>query len=280
MPIDWFTVVAQVINFMILVWLLKRFLYRPILNAIDTREQGIADQLADAEAKKSEALRERDDFLSKNEKFDKERAELRKQAADETSAERQRILEEARRDADTLRVKLEESLKTEHLHLSEEIVRRAQKEIIATTRKVLADLASESLDERISEVFVLRLRELTVDQKEQLAGALKRSNDSVRVRSAFPLSPVQQSAVEKAIRDSLNSDIQVHFEIVPELVSGIELVTNGQKVAWSITDYMSTLERNLGQLLPIGATVNARRDQPAEAPRETKVMTSTAKVSP
>ncbi len=70
MPIDWFTVVAQAINFLILVWLLKRFLYKPILHAIDEREKGIAAQLAEAEAKKAEAQKERDDFQHKNEAFD------------------------------------------------------------------------------------------------------------------------------------------------------------------------------------------------------------------
>jgi F-type H+-transporting ATPase subunit b len=279
MPIDWFTVVAQVINFMILVWLLKRFLYKPILNAIDERERGIARQLADAEAKKSEAMHERDDFLSKNEKFDKQRAELLKHASDEAKAERQRILAEARKDADTLRLKLQESLRSEQLHLSEEIVRWTHKEIIATARKALADLASESLEERMSEVFVLRFRELTVEKKEQLAAALKRSNDSVRVRSAFNLSPVQQNVIEKAIRDSFAADIHVQFETVPELVSGIELVTDGQKVAWSITDYFATLERSLGQLLHFGAAVDAKLDQSTEPGRELEVMTSPPKVN-
>ena len=80
MPIDWFTVVAQAINFLILVWLLKRFLYKPILHAIDEREKGIAAQLAEAEAKKAEAQKERDDFQHKNEAFDQERAALLKKA--------------------------------------------------------------------------------------------------------------------------------------------------------------------------------------------------------
>ena len=55
MLINWFTVLAQAINFLILVWLLKRFLYKPILHAIDEREKGIATQLADVEAKKAVA---------------------------------------------------------------------------------------------------------------------------------------------------------------------------------------------------------------------------------
>ena len=52
MLIDWFTIGAQALNFLILVWLLKRFLYRPILNAIDARENLVARELSDADAKK------------------------------------------------------------------------------------------------------------------------------------------------------------------------------------------------------------------------------------
>src|SRR5580693_6836832 len=98
MPIDWFTVVAQAINFLILVWLLKRFLYRPILSAIDAREKGIADQLADAVAKEAEAHKDREDFQHKNEAFDKERAALLTKATDEAKAERQRLLDQAQKD--------------------------------------------------------------------------------------------------------------------------------------------------------------------------------------
>ena len=76
MLIDWFTVGAQAINFIILVWLLKRFLYKPILDAVDAREKRIATELADADAKKAEAEKERDEFQHKNEEFDRQRAAL------------------------------------------------------------------------------------------------------------------------------------------------------------------------------------------------------------
>ena len=94
MLIDWFTVGAQVVNFLILVWLLKRFLYRPILNAIDVREKRIAAELADAAAKQTGAQKERDEFQHKNEEFDRQRAALLRQATDEAKAERQRLLDE------------------------------------------------------------------------------------------------------------------------------------------------------------------------------------------
>ena len=83
MLIDWFTVGAQALNFIILVWLLKRYLYKPILNAVDTREKRIAAELADAEAEKA-----REEFQHKNEEFDRQRADLLDNVTAEAKAER------------------------------------------------------------------------------------------------------------------------------------------------------------------------------------------------
>lgn len=100
MLIDWFTVAAQAINFLILVWLMKRFLYKPVLNAIDAREKRIATELANADTKKAEAQKEHDEFQQKNTEFDQQRAGLMSKATGEAQAERQRLLDDARKDAD------------------------------------------------------------------------------------------------------------------------------------------------------------------------------------
>ena len=113
MLIDWFTVIAQVLNFLILVWLLKRFLYKPILNAIDAREKRIADELANADAKKAEAQKEQDEFKRKNEEFDQQRSALLSKAKDEAKAERQRLMDEARKAASDLSSKLQETLRND-----------------------------------------------------------------------------------------------------------------------------------------------------------------------
>jgi F-type H+-transporting ATPase subunit b len=248
MLINWFTVGAQAINFLILVWLLKRFLYKPILHAIDEREKAIAIQLADAEAKKAEAQKERDDFQRKNEAFDQQRAENMKRAADEGNAERRRLLDLAHADADALRAKRHEALQTEQRNLGLEITRWAQKEVFAIARKTLADLAGMNLEERMSDVFVGRLRDLNGAAKEQLAAGLKTSTQPAIVRSAYDLAPAQRTAIENAVKDTLAGTRQLQFQVASELVSGIELSVNGLKVAWSIADYLSTLETKVGEL--------------------------------
>src|SRR5271169_4113336 len=135
MLIDWFTVGAQALNFIILVWLLKRFLYKPILHAVDAREQRIAAELADADAKKAEAQKERDEFQHKNEAFDQQRAALLIKATDEAKAERQRLLDEARKAADLLSAQRQQALESETLNLNQAISRRTQEEVFAITRK-------------------------------------------------------------------------------------------------------------------------------------------------
>jgi len=249
MLIDWFTVLAQVVNFLILVWLLKRFLYRPILNAIDAREKRIAAALADADAKKAEAQRERDEFQHKNEEFDQQRTALLNKATEEAKAERQRLLGEARQAADALSAKRQETLRSDARNLSKAISRRTQQEVFAIARKALTDLATTSLEERMAEVFTCRLRKMDGKAKASLGEILKSASATGLVRSAFDLPAEQRAAIQNALNETFSADIHLRFETAPDLVSGIELTTNGQKVGWSIADYLASLEEGVDELL-------------------------------
>ena len=249
MLVDWFTVGAQVLNFLILVWLMKRFLYKPILTAIDARERMIAAELADADAKRAEAQKDRDEFQHKNEEFDQQRASLLKKATDDANAERQRLIEEARTAADALTAKRQEALRDDAKSLSLAIRRRTQQEVFAITRRALTDLATTSLEERLGEVFTRRLRELDGPAKAGLAEALKTAADPAVVRSAFDLPTEQRAAIQNALNEAFSADIRLRFETMPDLIGGIELTTNGQKVAWSIADYLGAMEKSVGELL-------------------------------
>ncbi|HUX29777.1 MAG TPA: F0F1 ATP synthase subunit delta [Thiobacillus sp.] len=249
MLIDWFTVGAQVVNFLILVWLLKHFLYRPILDAIDAREKRIASELADADAKQADAQKERDEFQHKNEAFEQQRATLMSQAKDEAKTERLRLLDEARQAAESLSAKRQDALRNDAHHLNQAISRRAQQEVFAIARKALTDLAGTNLEELMSEVLIRRLRELDDPTKAGLAKAFQSGSEPVRVRSAFELPVAQRTAIQSALDEIFSAEIHVRFETAPDLVSGIELTTNGQKVAWSIADYLMSLERGVDELL-------------------------------
>jgi F-type H+-transporting ATPase subunit b len=249
MLIDWFTVGAQLLNFLILVWLLKRFLYRPILDTIDAREKRIAAELADADAKKAEARQERDEFQHKNEAFEQQRAALLSSATDEAKAERQRLLDEARQAVDALSARRQETLRNEAHHLNHAISLQVRQEVFAIARKALTDLATTGLEERMGEVFMRRLQALDGQAKEGFAKALKMSSEPALVRSAFDLPAEQREAIQNTLNEIFSAEIHIQFKTSPELVSGIELSTDGQKVAWSIADYLASLEKSVSELL-------------------------------
>ncbi|AMM23555.1 F0F1 ATP synthase subunit delta [Variovorax sp. PAMC 28711] len=249
MLIDWFTVGAQALNFIVLVWLMKRFLYKPVLAAIDAREKRIASQLADADKKKAAAQSERADLQHKNDAFDQERAALLAKANADADAERQKLLDAARAAADALAAARRVSMASDARTLDQALRQRAQDEVFAVARQALTDLATVDLESSVCELFIARLRSLESTALQEMAAALKSANDGAIVRTAFALPTAQRTAVHKAVNETFGVKLTLHYEVAPALVGGIELSANGHKVAWSIADYLASLERGVHELL-------------------------------
>ncbi len=265
MLIDWFTVGAQVLNFVVLVWLMKRFLYQPVLDAIAAREKRIADQIADAAAKEAHAATERKTFQDKNKAFDEQRADLLGKATADAQAEGHRLADEAQKAAAELAAQRQQSLATQAEHLQQSIAGRAAHEVFAVARKTLADLANVSLEERMVEVFVRRLSELPAsakDAKDPLAAALKQSTDPALVRSHFDLPADQQAAIQNAINVRSSAEVPLRFETTADAVCGIELSAGGQKLAWTIDEYLRDFEHEVTALLVPAAKPAAAPDGP------------------
>ena len=269
MLIDWFTVGAQVINFLILIWLMKRYLYQPILHAIDAREARIAAELSDADAKKAEAQKERDEFEHKNEAFDQQRTELLSKASDEANAKGQQLMDAARQAADALTAKRQKALNHEQQTLKEAITQRTREEVFAITRKALTDLADTTLEASMTDAFTRRVRALAGKDKESLDAALKNPPAPAIIRSAFALPQEQRAAIGQALNETFSADIHIDFVVTPDVISGIELTAAGQKIAWSIADYLSSMEQRIGEL----TKAQESRNTPVT---ETKVATNPA----
>jgi F-type H+-transporting ATPase subunit b len=249
MLIDWFTVGAQALNFLILVWLLHRFLYKPILSAIDTREKGIAAKLAEAETKSKDAQKAHDDFDKKNKDFDQQRLALLTKATDDANLERNQLIDSAKKEAETLRASQAAALKNDQARLGKAIANTAKDEVFAIARKTLMDLATASLEERIGAVFTRRLGEMDAKSKETLRAALKSTTEPAVLQSAFEMPAQQQATIRNALNETFSSEVRVQFRTEKDAICGIELSANGQKVGWNIADYLTELDQKIGGLL-------------------------------
>lgn len=270
MPIDWFTVAAQAINFLLLVWLMKHFLYKPVLRAIDAREKRIEEQLADARAQKMEALEEKEEFQRKNEIFDQERTELMNAAAEEAKSEKMRLLEEARASAEELQAKWREGLEKDASRLEEDFQSRVRKDVFFIVRKTLSDLAGEELEGKIIDLFLRRLEAMDEETRTSLAPVSKDPDESVQLRTAFPLTEKQQKRIAQEVKRLFALKGEPKFTVEEDLLAGIELSAKGQKISWTIDDYLLSLRESVEDLMKVGkkAPPSGSDSAPLEKPQK------------
>ncbi len=164
MLINWFTVIAQIINFLILVWLLKRFLYKPILQAIDAREKLVAEKLSSAEENMQLAEHEKEEYKKKNEDIDLKKADLIKKAEEEAGQHKIEILEDVRKEGEAIQGKWKKAILDQGRFLTESLSNQTEKEVIEIARKTLSDLSDTRVEERIVQVFINKFEEISADE--------------------------------------------------------------------------------------------------------------------
>lgn len=248
MQIDWFTVAAQIVNFLVLVFLLKRFLYGPVTAAMARREQRIAERLEEAAARDRAAAQKAAEYDRKLEAFARERD--RKVAEAEEAAERahREHLEAARAEVEATEARWRTDLAREQREwlgeLRVELARTAQ----AIAGKALADLADVVLEEHMIRTLMSRLDRLEPAVRSALADC-----ENIVVGTSFELDPARRAKVAHALQAGLGVETPVHFRQSADLVCGIEVLGGGQRIAWSVTDYVESLESRIRERLASAA---------------------------
>jgi len=244
--VDWPTLLFQIINFLILVWLLKRFLYGRIIRAMDERQARIAAQLEEAEKKKAEAEKLADELRKKNEELDATREQLLAEMRQQVEAERKSLLAKTREEVERTRHQWLDSLQREKDSLLADIRQRVLHETCAITRRALADMASAQLERQLAEAFATRLETLPDDQLQ----ALRPGGDGKLVlRSAFDLPDDLRGRLADLVRRRFGEGVNLQFETSPQPICGLELTSGSQKLAWSLDSYLDDLEEKLRQAL-------------------------------
>ncbi|MBJ3762017.1 F0F1 ATP synthase subunit delta [Maribius pontilimi] len=235
MSIDWITVAAQIVNFLVLVWLLKRFLYRPILDGIDRREVEITQRMQEAAHVREQAQAMEQAYRDKVQALDVAQADLTETIRRKAEEQRDALLADARR-------KLEKEHETWRTHLDDEarkykarLHRAGAASLLALTGKALDDLADETLEERMARHLAQKLGPMAQD----LRRAAAKVSEAV-VTSQGPLSQAGRQAVQSELQDVF-PDISVRFETDEEQSPGLVLRMGGAEVAWTVETYLEGL---------------------------------------
>lgn len=247
MLIDPFTVIAQIINFAILVIALKHFLYDRVISAIDQREASIGARLNEAKDREEVARREGEQLRDERDRLERDRHELLDTARAEVADHRQQLLDQAREEVDDERRRWHRGLLAEQREFRRDLQRRTVHEVIALGRLALADLADVGLEEIVVDRALDRL-----ENDEDVCRAIFDVGDSTQpltVKTAFTVPhPERHRITERLIELGMQPERQVRFERDPDLILGVELLGDGTAVSWNATDYVGHLASSLDGL--------------------------------
>jgi len=256
MHIDPFVLAAQIINFLVLVFLLKHLLYDKIIGAMDAREAKIASQFDEARRLREQALDAAHAYDEKSRELQDRALDMLNQAQNDADREKEVLMEKIRKEVEQVRQRWYETLNRQKQAFLEDLRLRAGTHIYDTIRQILAEMANEDLEERMVTVFTTRLKGMTSEQKLRLEDALKAHGAAITLRSAFVLNQQQRQKVEEAIRVHAGPRIAIRFETATAIGAGIEMMAHGYKLSWSIEDYLRSLEEQFVRIvreeIPLG----------------------------
>ncbi len=235
MPDSLFTLIAQIVNFLVIVIVLRLLLFKKIVHAIDERQKSVSEKHKEAEHHEAEANENRRKLEQKNSEFHKERERVRKDARSNADNRRKELENEARNDVERQRKNWMSELEREQNQFIREIKSSALRELLDISRRIIADLTDGNLQRQMT----LKLRSIIRDDnqlKEKLVGS-----GSITVRSSFPL----QDDARNELRELFGEVDFVHTEDF----HGIQISADGRRLEWTIESWLDEYENHLKQSL-------------------------------
>ncbi len=248
MLINWFTVIAQIINFLILVFLLQRFLYKPIMQTIKKRQTMIDARWEDAEIAQQQAQREADTYRQQQQKLQQQEQAMTAQMREKVEQEHQQLLVKARREVEEMQKKWKEALLQEQTDFVSSLRQKIAEQTDMVVRRALQDLANADLEQQIIANFTQRLQEIDENQRQIITKSLQNSSQPIIIKSSFEISPESRQKIIKALQIQIVSSNPLEFQTSPDLICGIQVKLAAYVISWNLNDYLQTLESQFKQL--------------------------------
>ena len=250
MGIDWITFFAQIVNLFILVWLLKKFLYHPILNAIDKRQAQIAERVQSAKEASEKAVAEYKTYLQKTEEFDKNTQKMFDEASAKVIQYQQEQEAKIHEQTLLLQQKMQTDLEREKESLQLEMRNQIATSFSLVARKVMTDLSGITPIEQAVNLFQNKIRKLDKKQLSLLKKKAKNQKD-IYLYSSDSLNKEQTEMLSNFIQKHFDLAKQqiIHFQKNPDLIFGLELVIDDMTLDWNIKSYFEEFDMHLNATL-------------------------------
>ena len=248
MEIDLFTLIAQIINLLILLFLLRKFLYLPVLKAVNERQKAIADELQAAEDAQQTAIRTVQKCEKQMQKLEAQKQEILQQAHDEADKLAADLTAKAHKEYTHQQEQWKQHLQGEQKNFEHTMQKAIAAQFNRFAQKALRQIADTDINELAVAALLRKLRELPEPKQQEYAAAFA-DKPKIEVKSAQPLSPQLKAQLKENLQKMWQLSAQTKFEFSadPELIGGLCMQADEQLVSWNLQEYLQEFDRNLNK---------------------------------
>lgn len=236
MELSWSTFLLEIINFLVLVWILKRFLYKPVLNVIAQRRSGIEAQLDEAQHLHNEAEALKGQYEGRLAEWDRERQQARDSLVQELDEERQRQLQALQTQLSQEREKADVVNERRRNEALRETEHRALQQASEFATRLLSQAAGPELEARLVDMVIQQLAELGSEQTTALQAQWGEPLTAITVSSAYPLSTEQQQALQSRLASITGLSSPLQFKQEPALLAGLSITVGAWVLQANLRD--------------------------------------------
>lgn len=242
MQIDWFTFVAQIINFLILIALLQRFLYKPVIKAMDEREQKITAELEEARLKKIEAEKKEQKLNKELQNLESQKSEMLDEAQKEVNEREKEWMQKLRDEVTDTRKRWVETIESEKESFIKELKKETGNKIIILVDDILRDLSERNIEQQMADFFIEQLHQLDETYQAQLQKTIKQQSDNqAQVISSFELTEGQKQQITDLLNQASGTELEYIFNTSSDLGFGLQAKIGGWRLGWNLENYLENL---------------------------------------
>lgn len=251
---------AQLINLFLLIWILKHFLYQPVLAIIDKRRKEIEAQFHEADEKLASATTLEKDLAEQKKLFDNQR-QVRLDALDnEISQQKKQMINELEQNYQTKRQQLQDTLNNAWITAENSIHNMLASEFIQLSQKVLTEWSNQTPMDQVLSLFKKKVNTLSQNQKASLQKILLKQK-TILVNSSEPLTQKQKDFVKGVLLKDfvLPSKVKFQFKKQSTLILGLEIRLGNFLLDWSLNSYLEEVNQRLKQNIAVLITPTQRK---------------------
>jgi len=236
LELSWSTFLLEILNFLVLVWILKRFLYRPVAAILEKRRENIDQKLNEATKLRAEAVELEQQYQGRLGDWELEKQHAHESLQLEIQAEQKKLLEQLEKELSSEREKaaaIEQRHQTETLkHLQQ----NAHAQGAQFAAKLLNAMADAELESRLFDLLITTFDELNEEHLTTLSNACKTSADNIVVTSAFPLSNTQHQQLEQKLSTLCQQSISINYIQDTSLLAGLRICIGAWMLCINLQD--------------------------------------------